>query len=272
MPPAYKITQMKKITQIFKRKNEVVWKRPQSEYAKNNHPPVTEQEIIEAEKRLGFTLPEALKKQYKLQNGGRIFKENWNVPADNLDRILRFRTLKEESDSINFDPGKSFDEEIENSQKLVIISNHGSSQYLCLSYISDDKKPGIIYFDTTLEPFKAYEYKCFDRWLIDVLRGKNIKKQNLVILDKYMKYIVDILKTHCKEEIPSEASEYHYFVHAGDAKECIGIVMKDLSAEEKGAGRILNIYLEESNMDDNDFPQGQGIVKKEGPIPLQRND
>lgn len=86
-----------------------------------------------------------------------------------------------------------------------------------------------------------------------------------------MKYIVDILKTHCREESPSSAAEYKYFVHAGDAKECFGIVMKDLSLEESGLGRILNIYLEESSLADKDFPPGQGIVNKEGPIALERN-
>jgi len=87
-----------------------------------------------------------------------------------------------------------------------------------------------------------------------------------------MKYIIDILKTHCTEEVPKEAAEYKYFVHAGDARESIGIVMKDLSTEESGLGRILNIYLEETNMDDHDFPPGQGVVKKEGPVALVQND
>lgn len=144
-----------------------------TDYIPERYQPATTKMIDETEARLGVVIPQSLKEQLLIQNGGYIVKccdypfENdslyWtNATVDGIDELKGWKRAKDDDwfESV---------EDINNLHLLIRIASHSESQ-LCLDYrkIGPNETPGVTYIDTAMNPT---EIRIVTDTVDDFIRG-----------------------------------------------------------------------------------------------------
>lgn len=154
-----------------------------SDYSRKNHLPASQDDIREAEGRLHVSLPVGLRSLYGIQNGGRVrasfFASGKTEDArrpfldGNLLKLSAMDTMKELASTIDFpSDDEDWSKTLQNSEKLVVISRHGTDAMLCLDFRSSANAPSVVLFNTAGRARELLRVPHFDEFLAGLKDGE----------------------------------------------------------------------------------------------------
>ncbi len=143
-------------------------------YSNARHPPATETEIRETERRLGVTFPPSFRELYQQQNGGGVMKPVYHDKAgakpeypliDGLMKLQGLESMKELAESIDFGDTPDWTRFLKQSEKLIVLSRHGIEVILCFDYRKNSSEPEVVLYETFDEPKEVLRTTSFSEFL-----------------------------------------------------------------------------------------------------------
>lgn len=145
-------------------------------YQPDHFKPATDDDLNNAENRLQITIPQILRDQLQIYNGGFLFEFNefpfekngfyWTNAT--IDGILDVASWELASENNWFESV----EDVEGLNKLIVISAHSESQF-CIDFRENGAQPSVTYIDVSMNPTEVKTITTLENFIETIITLKD---------------------------------------------------------------------------------------------------